>query len=163
MIRESQLYNDIQKVIVGLVQAKIDATAPWSYWQINENWPTGDVFENFTTPFIYILPPEATKLNYRYGGGNYKYFTLTFGIWNNVKTGGPKENNIMASAILAFFGCGRTTHTQQFDVTLASAFTNTTLIAQGLRVTHIHDRGDMYTEDDDQFRKEFVLTLRVHV
>lgn len=157
-IREASKLEDIQRCVHGLIKKLETATAPWSSWGLVFGYPETSVFENFTKPFIYIEAPTLVDGVFQQGGGK-SCGVYTMLIDDN-KTGRDEEINIISSKILSLFRDPSTCHTTQFDVTLGSAYTNTTLIGQGIRVSDCKGPSIIDGMDIKEFRREFQLTIR---
>jgi len=85
---------------------------------------------------------------------------MIIGAWDDRKTGGPEEINIIGSHLLSFFRQSKTLHTTQFDLTLRGVTTSdTTLSNQKVKVDGITSMRDIATEDIKEFRKEFEFSL----
>jgi hypothetical protein len=160
-VRANYIIEDIQRCIHGLITKLISGTAPWTSWRIVYGWPTSKVFETFTKPFIYVMPPMQTDFIFQSGGGKkLGRFDLTIGAWDDRVTGSTEEINIISSRILALFNDPATVQTTQFNVTLDSAYTNTTLNAQGVKIESCVGPSVIGGEDIKEFRNEFSVTLR---
>jgi len=160
MIRDEYILEDIQKVIVYLFKKMVANT--WTRWEVVFGYPEQDVFEKFTKPFIYVLPPrESGEIQHQGGGHGRNFWELIIGLWDDRQTGGMEEINIQASKIHNFFKTPQTCHAQQFDVTIGStSYANTTLSAQGIRIQSIQGPRELFTEDIKEFRREFTLIFR---
>lgn len=163
MIREARIYQDVKDLMIALIQAKITAGQPWAYWVISPSWPNENVYDKMTNPIIVVTDPKIINLGQRYGGGNFKYMSMEIELWNNNETGGPEEINILSSEFIKFFGTSRSVHTQTFDITLSTESTDTNIYKQGMSIVGLYDRGNLYTEKEDQFRKGYNLNLKIHV
>lgn len=160
-IREASKIEDIQRCVHGLIKKLETATAPWSSWDLVFGYPETSVFEDLAKPFIYVEAPVLVDGVFQHGGGkSCGIYTMILGAWDDNKTGRDEEINIISSKILSLFRDPSTCHTTQFDVTLGSAFTNTTLIGQGIRITGCLGPSIIDGQDLKEFRREFQITIR---
>jgi hypothetical protein len=160
-IREASKIEDIQRCVHGLIKKLETATAPWSSWGLVFGYPETSVFENLSKPFIYVEAPTLVDFVYQQGGGKKcGIYTMLLGAWDDNKTGRDEEINIISSKIISLFNDPSTCHTTQFDVTLGSAYTNTTLIGQGIRITGCLGPSIIDGQDLKEFRREFQITIR---
>lgn len=158
-VRSNYLIEDTQKCIYSLLAGLESTTAPWTRWDVVLGWPETDVFKKLTKPFLYVLPPTVQSWRRVQGGKSSPLMSMTIGAWDDRKTGGTEEINIVGSRILALFGDPQTVHTTTFTVTLDSVYTGTTLKNQGVYVDGIFGPREIATEDVKEFRTEFELYL----
>lgn len=161
-IRENYEVDDIQTLVYSLLLHLAGDTSPWTSWEVIRGFPDVDVFDQFSKPFLYVLMP-TTNYAYRHQGGKVgnKMWSLLIGAWDDRKTGGPEEIAIISSRMLGLFGDPQTAHTTTFNCTLGTTtYTNTTLIAQGLRITAVRGPRELFAENIKEFRAEFELELR---
>jgi len=84
---------------------------------------------------------------------------MIIGCWVDRKTGGLEELNIMNSRLFDLFDDSKTAHTTQFTVTTNAAHTDTTLLAQGVRVEGILGPRSIPVEDRKESRTEVTIYL----
>ena len=161
MIRTGAKLIDSWKCIDALLNKKT-ATVPWSSWKVVKGWPESNVFTDLGTPIIFIEAPQKVSNNIAQQGGKKQEEILEFriGLWDDRKTGGVEEITILSGSMLDFFGNMNTVHTATFAVTLGSAFTDTTLLAQGLRIEEFTGPRNISTPNPKEFRREFILRVR---
>ena len=162
MIRTTDKIVDTWKCIHALIDKKT-ASTPWSSWKVIKGYPESNVFTDLGTPIIFTEPPHKINDSTPQQGGQktQEYLDMRIGIWDDRKTGGIEEISIISGRMLDLFGNLNTVHTATFDVTLATAFTDTTLLAQGARVEGIVGPRSIATVNQKEFRNEFTLRLRV--
>ena len=160
MIRVTNKITDTWKCINALLN---NQSAPFTSWKIIKGWPESDVFTDFGSPFIFTESPIQIGYNTPHQGGERaeEFYEMKIGLWDDRKTGGVEEITIMSGRILNLFGNMDTVHSATFDVTLGSAFSNTTLLSQGVRIEDIKGPRNIATENPKEFRREFTLRLRV--
>lgn len=159
-VRAAYIILDIHKCIYELIDKLTTATSPWTRWKAVPEYPMEDILKQFAKPVIYIEKPVKIGLIQHQGGlpcGRYK---MKLGAWDDRKTGGPEEIDIIDSAIQNLFDNHQTVHTTQFTVTLDQTYTNTTLITQGIRIEEIDGGREIATVDIKEFRIEHNLYLR---
>ena len=163
MIRTNNKIVDSWKCIDALLNKYQSTSAPWTSWKVIKGYPESNVFTDLGTPIIFTEPPVKTLEGPSQHGGekSQEYLDMRIGIWDDRKTGGIEEISIISGRILDLFGNFSTVHTATFDVTLGSAFSNTTLLNQGMRVEGITGPRSIETVNQKEFRNEFVLRLRV--
>lgn len=162
-IRGTHIVDDVQTLIYALLSELTGSggSDPWTRWTVIRGYPESDIFDHLDEPFIYVETPIMTNLLQEQGGEPSYFWSLKIGAWDDRVTGGTEEINIIASRLIDFFNDPKTCHTQTFDVTLGTTtYTDTTLMAQGLRVVGITGPREMYTENLKEFRMEFDLSLR---
>ncbi len=160
-IRRTYLIDDVQKCVFRLLRQLTGAESPWTSWNVIEGYPEDRVFEEFDKPFIYVLKPVVTGA-YRQQGGLPNYLMeMVIGMWDDRKTGGPEEINIIGSHLLELFMNPQSLYSKKFNVTLGTtSFTDTTLAAQGLRIKNIKGPKELKVKAVKEFRREFTLFLR---
>lgn len=160
-VRANYKIEDIQRCIKGLIAKLVAGTAPWTSWQVVFGWPETDINNKLVKPTIYVLEPILIDQLFQQGGQTgLGLYEMIMGAWDDRYIGGTEEINIIGSRILNLFNDANTVHTTQFDVTLDSAYTNTTLITQGIRIVGIGGPRVIDTEDRKEFRREFDLRLK---
>jgi hypothetical protein len=159
-VRWNYAIDDIQSCVYSLLKKLATYDAPWTSWYVVRGWPEADVFNNLENPFIFVEEPTFVDSRHLQGAGKpYRIFEMRIGLWDDRKTGGPEEINIMSSHLLGLFIDPNNCHTETFDVTLDVAYETTTLLNQGIKIKEIRGPRDIMTEDLKEFRKEFTLTL----
>jgi len=156
-VRAVEIIEDCQKCFSELIKQLCSATAPWTSWIAVLGYPETRIWET-TKAVIYIEPPMQINTRWQQGGLGGGEFEMIIGAWDNRKEGGTEEINIINSRILALMMNPSTLNTS-FDVTLGSAFTSTTLVAQGIIVTGVIGPREIETEDRKEFRSEFVVNF----
>ena len=161
MIRTINKTVDIWKCI-DAVMVKQKSAAPWLSWKIIKGWPESNVFTDLGSPFIFLESPIQIGYNTPQQGCNktQEFFEMKIGLWDDRKTGGVEEISIMSGRILDFFGDMRKCHTATFNVAMGTAYTNTTLISQGVVIETVSGPRMIQTENPKEFRREFTLQLR---
>ena len=158
-VQANNIIEDLQQCIFSLVKDFTDGTAPWTSWTPVLGYPETETFEQFTKPLIYIMAPVLTDTQWQQGGLYIGAYEGVIGAWDDRKTGGTEEINIISSRILWLFGNPNTAHATTFDVVTDATYTNTTLIAQGLRVEGIAGPREIATEEIKELRVEFTLSI----
>lgn len=159
-VRSAYIIEDIQQCIYNVISKLTSTTAPWTSWTAKLGYPEADVLDQLAKPIIYIMNPVAVNEQWQQGGLYVGFYEMTIGAWDDRKTGGPEEMNIIASALLNLFRNPSSCHAQQFNVVTDASYTNTTLITQGVRVDGIRGPREIATEEIKEFRFEFTLFLR---
>ena len=161
MIRATNKIVDIWKCVHAFLNKK-RASAPWSSWKIIKGWPESDVFTDLGSPFIFTESPIQIGYNTPQQGArrSEEFFEMKIGLWDDRKTGGIEEISILSGRVLDTFGDMYGVHTATFDVTLASAHTDTTLLEQGITIEDIRGPRNIATENPKEFRREFTLRIR---
>ena len=159
-VRSTYIIEDVQQCIYGLLSKLTSTTAPWTSWSVVLGWPETDVFKKLEKPFIYVLDPLKIDAAWQQGGLSLGSYQILLGLWDDRKTGGTEEINIMSSRLLDLFGNPSSAHTTKFDVITDATYTNTTLKAQGVCIDEIRGPRNIATEDLKEFRREFTLVLR---
>ncbi len=157
-IRAAYKSTDIQQCIYQLLKAK--TAAPWSSWTVILGWPEDDVYKRFSKPILWVEIPVATGRLDQQGGQSLNRYSMIIGAWDDRKTGGEEEINVISDTITALFEDPKTLHsTSTFNVTTSAAFTGTTLTAQGVIVEAINGPRVISTEDPKEFRREFEVII----
>lgn len=160
MLRDGYQVEDILRCIKAVIDSKVSATAPWTSWTTVLEYPESTVFELLSKPFIYIESPALTRSIPQQGGIPGSEWEMILGAWDDRKTGGPEEINIIGSQILKLFRDPQTLHTATFTLALGgTTYTSKTLLYHGIQVIDIRGPQKMFTEEDKEFRIEFILTL----
>jgi len=159
-MRDAYKIEDMLWVLRALIASKQSA-APWSRWEIILGWPETNVFEELTKPFIYLLEPQKIRDIKQIGGGkSLAVWEMILGAWDDRKTGGTGEINIIASHLLDLFG-DDSTHALTFTVSIGgTAYTSKTLTDHGIQIVSITGPFPRAVTDLKEFRYEFNLTLR---
>ncbi len=160
MIREAYKVYDIHKVMYELLTELTTTTVPWTDWATVYGWPETEVFDKLDKPFIYVLKPQKSGNVWQQGGLTMRTYEMYIGGWDDRNTGGPATISVIDSAITAFFENPQTCHSTEFTVTLDSTYTNTTIKEMGIVVENISGGEWKDVGDKNEFRIEFVLTLR---
>ena len=160
-VRQNTIVTDIWKCVYALLNKLCSTTAPWSSWDCIKGYPEADRFADFTKPFVYIEDPmPLSDVYFQQGASKAKrQYSIMVGAWDDRKTGGIEEITIMTSRISDLFSDPYTVHTATFDVTLATAYSDTTLKAQGISVDGIGGPRKIETENQKEFRREFELRV----
>jgi len=160
-VRQNTIVTDIWKCVHALLKKYCDNTAPWSSWDCIKGYPEEERFADFTKPFIYTEDPFPVGDVYMQQGASKgkRLYSIIIGAWDDRKTGGIEEITIMTSRISDLFSDPYTVHTATFDVTLATAISDTTLKAQGIRVDAIGGPRKIEIENQKEFRREFELRV----
>jgi hypothetical protein len=156
-IRAAYATEDIQKCIFKCINAMSGFS---SRWTVILGWPNTDAFKKLAKPFIYVLDPVPVNKIFHQGGIPFRFYEMIIGIWDDRKTGGSEEINLMTSNILNNFEDSKTLHSTKFTVTLDSTYTDTTLHLRAISVLGITGPRDIATEDLKEFRKEFTILLK---
>ena len=158
-MRANYIVEDIQKILWSLFKS---LSSPWTDWEIILDYPDQSVFEEFTKPFIYVEKPMIVNTFQQQGGTRSHDWEMTIGFWDDRKTGGPGEINIMTSRFIALFDNPQTLATAKFTVVLGATTTaNTTLVSQGLKFKNITGPREIIKDTDlKEFRNEITVTLR---
>jgi len=160
-VRETHIFDDIQACFYELINKMVTNTAPWTSWSVYKGYPMIKVLTQFIKPIIYILPPQWAGDIPQQGGKPSAYYEMIIGMWDDRKTGGTEEINIISSRIYSFFRDPAASHAQIFTVVHgATTYTDTTLIAQRVSVVETRGTRDLDTTDEEEFRKEMILKLR---
>ena len=160
MIRRDHIVDDIQTVLMALLAAK-QSDAPWSSWAVVRGFPNIEILETYSRPVVYVCAPEWMGQLLHAGGQPSWLWRVTVGAWDDRKTGGPRELNMIMSAMLDFFSDPQTCHTQRFDVRIGGAvYGGTTLPEVGVRVEAVEGPREMMTVDDGEFRAELAIVVR---
>jgi hypothetical protein len=162
MIRNNNKIVDTWKCFDALLNKKTNSS-PWSSWKVIKGYPESDVFTDLGTPIIFTESPRRISTNIVQQGGNREkeFYEIRLGVWDDRKTGGVEEINIISGRILDLFENKYDVHTATFDVTLGSAFPDTTLMAQGIRVEDIAGPREIATTNTKEFRHEFNIRIQV--
>lgn len=159
-VRAATIILDIHKVIYCLINKLTTASAPWTRWKAVPKYPDEDILKSLAKPVIYIEKPVKIGLIRHQGGLSRGRYQMKIGAWDDRKTGGPEEIDVIDSAIQNFFDNPQTAHTTQFTVTLDQQYANTTLTAQGVAIEGISGGREIATQDIKEFRIEHTLYLR---
>ena len=160
-IRRTYLIDDVQKCVFQLLRQLANTESPWTSWDVVEGYPEERVAGEFDEPFVYVLKPVVSTVYKQQGGLPSYLMEMIIGMWDDRKTGGPEELNIIASHILELFMNPQTLNTTTFTITLGTTtYTNTTLAAQGIRINNIEGPEEVEVTDVKEFRGEFTLFLR---
>ncbi|MDD5543897.1 MAG: hypothetical protein PHX83_12055 [Acidobacteriia bacterium] len=159
-LRAARKSTDIQQCIYQLLAAKAAATSPWTSWTVVLGWPEDDVFKRFSKPVLYVEAPLCNGDFNQQGGAGYERYSMIIGAWCDRKTGGEEEMNIITDTTLNLFKDPKTLQsTSTFNVTTSTAYTGTTLTAQGIVVQQINGPRVLTAEDPKEFRREFEVIL----
>lgn len=161
-VRAGYEIEDIQRVVHAVIAAKITGGAPWSSWTAILGWPESDVLNNLSKPVIYVEPPTMIARTVQQGAMSSGVWEMIVGCWDDRKTGGTQEINIIGSQLLNFFRDKKTSHdTTKITITLGSTtYTSKDLIDMGVNVISIVGPREIATTDLKEFRTEFILTIR---
>lgn len=161
-IRANYIIDDIQRCIFELFEYLCDNTSPWTDWQVCYGYPETDVFEQFTKPFIYVEAPAQVFTRSMQAGKPIRQWEMLIGVWDDRKTGGTEEINLMCSRILELFSDPKAVnYTNTFNVTIGTtSFTGTNLTTQNIYVIGIDGPRNLFTEDIKEFRREFTVTIK---
>lgn len=157
-VRANTILEDCQRCIHGLISKLCSTTAPWTSWTAILGYPESDVWE-LTAAVIYVETPYKIAISRQQGGLGLGTYGVPLGAWDNRKTGGTEEMNIISSRILNLFETPATFNTQFTIVIGGTTYTNTTLYAQGIGISDISGARRIETEDSKEFRNEFTLTF----
>ena len=163
-VRSGYILTDVQECLYQFITKLIAGSAPWTSWAVYKGWPETDVLKHFSKPTIYIDAPLITDTKYYQQGGLFNYqVSVILGCYDDRTTGGPEELEIMASQLVATLLNPSSVLAVTFNVTLgATAYTSTTLIAQGIRIQTMYGpRSGMTSNDLKEFRKEMELVLKI--
>ena len=160
-VRAGYEIEDIQRVVHAVINSKTSAS-PWNGWTVILGWPESEVLNNLAKPVIYVEPPTMVATATHQGGMSSGVWEMIVGCWDDRKTGGTQEINIMGSQLLNFFRDKKASHdTAKFTITLGSTtYTSKDLIDMGVNVIQIVGPRDIATVDLKEFRTEFILTIR---
>lgn len=158
-VQANKIFDDLQQCIYQLLKKLSTTTAPWTSWSIVLSDAEGSQYGEFTKPFIYVNPPVLTDKLSQQGGRSLGFYEMIIGCWVDRKTGGLEELNIMNSRLFDLFDDSKTAHTTQFTVTTNAAHTDTTLLAQGVRVEGILGPRSIPVEDRKESRTEVTIYL----
>jgi len=161
-MRDNYKVEDIQRVIWALFKSGLDSTSPWSSWDYILNYPDQTVFEEFTKPFIYFESPVIISHIHQQGGKLIHDWEMIIGIWDDRKTGGPGEINIITGYMLGLLSDPKTMNTKTFSVILGgTTYNNQTLVLQNIKITGFTGpREILKNTDEKEFRNEIVIQLR---
>jgi len=159
MKRSGYEIDDIQTCIYQLLKAK--ATSPWTAWDYIRGWPEGLVFETFTKPFIYVMAPTLVGSWPQQGGLPGSIWNMIIGAWDDRKTGGPEEIQIITSQLLNLFRDRQASHyTATFTCALGSTtYTSKNLIYHEIAIIRAVGPREIVTEDEKEFRNEITLEI----
>lgn len=151
--------DDILTAITFLLKSK--TSSPWSSWTVIRGWPEIAVFNNLSTPFIYVEHPQLTGVLMQAGGGkSSKSWEMRIGCWDDRKTGGPQECAIMMSTLINLLS-DPAVHTDTFTAAVGgTTYTGKTLLDWGIAISPSMTSRDIYTEAEKEFRAELILSLR---
>ena len=160
-VRDTHIIDDIQACFYELIDKLCTTTSPWTSWSVYRGYPKAAVLSQFTKPLIYVMSPKwAGNIN-QMGGKPAAYYEIVIGMWDDRKTGGTEEINIIASRLFSLFRDPNASHAQAFTVTHGTTtYTDTTLINQRVSVVDTRALRDIETTDEDEFRKELTLKIR---
>jgi len=157
-VRQTHIIEDCERCFEALFNAKISGGVPWSRWETYLGFPEEDVLSQLEKPVIYTESPKYIEEIKQQGGLGLGLYQMYFGAWDDRKTGGPEEINIISSYILQLFRNTKTLHTTTFSVTLGgTSYSGKTLTDMGIVVQGIRDTGEKATEDIKEFRHEYEI------
>lgn len=161
-MRTNRKIDDIQTLLYSLILHLTQTETPWSSWGVVKSYPEKEYFNELTKAFLYIDSPIRSDSIQQQGGRTLGIFEIIIGVWSHRDHGGIEEANIISSELMELVDDANRIHTEQFDVTIGStAYTNTTLKAQGLKVRNITGPRTLPDgEDLKDFRQELTLTLQ---
>lgn len=160
-VRQNMIEEDIEMCIYELLDEMTEGSAPWTRWTAKLGYPEEDVLKNLSTPVIYTETPRFIDEVKQQGGLGIGKYQMYMGAWDDRKTGGKKEINIISSRILNLFRNPQTVHTTTFTVILgATTYTDTDLMTMKIRIEGIQDLGEKATVDTKEFRQEYRLFIR---
>ncbi len=163
MLRTGYEIEDIQNCINAIINAKITAGAPWSSWECIREFPEEAVFK-LAKPIIYVESPVKiqTGTEQQGGGKNGAIWEMIIGAWDDRKTGGTEEINIIGSALIDFFSDVKACmNDATFTTSIAgTSYSSKTLIFHGIIIDSINGPRKIFTQDDKEFRIETTLTLQ---
>ena len=142
---------------------KLQASAPWSRWEVLRGYPDSQVFELKKLLLWIHLPTYDADLSVRQQGGKMDLgrWTARVGVWASRLAGGTEEIGIAISQILYTFRDTSVCTATKFDVTLGTAYTNKSLLDLGLSVQGIGGPFEVLKNTDtNEFRYEFDLYLK---
>jgi len=156
-IRANYIIDDIQRCVFELFEKLCANTSPWTDWQVCYGYPETSIFEQFTKPFFYVMPPSQMATLPMQGGKSIRQWQ-----WDDRKTGGTEEINLMGSRLMELFDDAKAVnYTNTLDVTLGTTtYTGTNLGTQGIFITGIEGPRLIQTEDIKEFRREFMAYLK---
>ena len=112
------------------------------------------------TSIIFIESPILVGNRFQQGAkGGGLLFELPIGAWTTRTIGGTEELNLISSRIINLVHDTSVSKTA-FNVTLASAHTDTTLIKQGIGLRTITGPYSADTGNIKDFRNDFVITFQ---
>jgi len=156
-VRATEIIEDCQRCIEALIAKLCSTTVPWTSWTSTLGRPETDRWE-LASSFIYTMEPYFVEITgQQQGGSSLAIYEVIIGTWNNRKSGGAEEINIMTSRIQNLFQVPATWSTA-FTITINSVvFTDTTLRAQGIGILGITGARQIETEEKKEFRNEQTL------
>ncbi len=165
MIRSTHFIDDVQRCVHACLAAI--TSDPWSRWDVILGWPEADATTGkFPKPPVYVMPPKVIDFGWTQGGKPGKRLRMILGAWDDRGSGGTEEINIIGSRILDLFTDPAALNAQTFSVTLGTAITGTTLLAQGIGIDHDAGPGIVGPRDLSdgtgslkEFRHEYDLNL----
>jgi len=159
-VRTDYIIEDCQKCFHTLISTLTGSTSPWTRWTAVLGYPETDMFTDFKKPLIYTMSPMQVDKQWQQGGLCIGFYEYIQGLWDDRKTGGVEEINIMSSNVLSLFQNPQSVGTTTFDITLDEAYEDTTLMAQGISVMNIIGPREIATENPKEFRREFSVLFR---
>ncbi len=160
-IRQNYITHDILKCVHALVNKLCSTTSPWTSWTALKGFPESDVFTDFSKPLIYLEDPvlAGDRVLQQGASKRTKEYSMIVGVWDDRKTGGQEEIQMMTSYLMDYFNDPYSCMNATFDVTLAATNSDTTLYAQGVVIEGINGPRIVSTEDTKEFRREFDLRI----
>jgi len=153
--------DDIQSCFLALFKKLTANVSPWTSWEVVRGWPERDILKHFSKPIIYLEPPFRTGVWRQQAGKSGNIWEMIVGAWDDRKTGGIEEIQIISAHIIDLFNDPQTLFGTTFDVTLGgTTYTDTTLTKQKIRAGEAIGPRTIQTEDLKEFRVEFTVTLQ---
>jgi len=161
MIRDAEIFNDIQRLILYCIKGKISDGNPWARWIVIDRFPDEKVFSHFDNLIMFLGDPKTSSKLGQYGGTkSVLEMSLEIGIWCNDLHGGRSELKRCYGRCFDFFN-NPSCNLYAFDVSLgATDYTDTTLAAADLYVYDVTDLVPIPVKEMTEYRGRFDLLIR---
>ena len=160
LIRETHLLDDIQKTLLTFFR-KLSDTSPWDAWEYVEAYPLQEVLDQFEKPVIYFEKPFLVDKIAHQGGRAKRIWRCTIGAWDDRKTGGTEEINIISSQLFKIVEKKEEINDVAFNITLGlESYTGKKMSDMGIKLVELQGPREVFTKDKDEFRYEFDLYIK---